>query len=61
MACVGTYWCGAWCWMLFSRKPFLVSCLVGFLGASVGCIIAPAIDVLLALRVVQGRVHGAPR
>ena len=47
--------------MLFSRKPFLVSCLVGFLGASVGCIIAPAIDVLLALRVVQGRVHGAPR
>ncbi len=38
----------------FGRKPVLVSGILGYLAATVGCALAPSIDALLAARLAQG-------
>jgi DHA1 family bicyclomycin/chloramphenicol resistance-like MFS transporter len=40
----------------FGRRPVILACFAVFLGATVGCILAPSIEVFLAFRMLQSAI-----
>ncbi len=40
----------------FGRRPVTLTCLAIFVAASIGCVLAPTVEVFLAFRMIQGAV-----